>query len=260
MKLTDKEIKRMLSERGKSMQTPKEEKRYQEGLARTIKVSAEALYEAERERVLSRAEFLYQQSRYIQKRWWLLQGAVLLLLWWLIQTTGSPRYISRYLGVTASVFGILILPELWKNRGAQSVEVECAAYYSLPQIYGAKIFVFALVDALLLAVFFAASAYGGDYPLEELIIQFFMPYFVTCGLCFQSLYGKRFSGMGQAAILCGGWCVLWTEIVLNDVVYQAIALPLWWLMLGLSGGYLVYVICRGQRHYKEILEGNPSWN
>ncbi len=260
MKLLDKEIKRRLSERGGSNRTPEEEQRYQEGLARTLKASARALYESEQGSVLSRAEFLYQQSRYIQKRWWLLQGAALLMLWWLLQSTGSPRYISRYLGVLASVFGILILPELWKNRSAQSVEVECAAYYSLQQIYGAKIFVFALVDALLLAVFFAASAFEGNYPLEELIIQFFMPYFVTCGLCFQSLYGKRFSGIGQAVALCGGWCVLWTEIVLNEAVYQAIAQPLWWLMLGISAGYLFYVIQRGQRHYKEILEGSLLWN
>lgn len=258
MRLSDQEIKRRLS--GGITQRPEGEKGYQERVARIIKASEEALYEAEQERFLSRAEFLYQQSRYIQKRWWLLQGAALLMLWWLIQTTGSSRYISRYLGVLASLFGVLILPELWKNRSSQSVEVECAAYYSLQQIYGAKIFAFALVDALLLALFFSASALGGHYPMEELVIQFFLPYFVTCGLCFQSLYGKRFSGMGQAAVLCGGWCLLWTEILLNETVYQAIALPLWWLMLGLSAGYLVYVISRGQRHYKEILEGNSLWN
>ena len=45
----------------------------------TIAASKAAFLAGEAERPVSRMEFLYLQSRYIQKRWWLLQGLLLTL-------------------------------------------------------------------------------------------------------------------------------------------------------------------------------------
>ena len=45
----------------------------------TIAASKAAFLAGEAERPVSRLEFLYLQSRYVQKRWWLLQGLLLTL-------------------------------------------------------------------------------------------------------------------------------------------------------------------------------------
>ena len=45
----------------------------------TIAASKAAFLAGEAERTVSHLEFLYLQSRYIQKRWWLLQGLLLTL-------------------------------------------------------------------------------------------------------------------------------------------------------------------------------------
>ena len=88
------------------------------GLQKALGISRQAFYENETADTLSDAEFLFQQSRYIRKRWWLLQAGVLMALWLLLRATASGFYIQRYLGVAASLFGILVLPEMWKNRSA----------------------------------------------------------------------------------------------------------------------------------------------
>ena len=106
---------------------------------------------------LSRAEFLYQQSQYIRKRWWILQGGLLVLLWILLAVSESGVVVQKSMGVAAPLFAVLLLPELWKNRNAQATEIEGTAFYSLRQIYAARIFLFAMADFLLLFAFFAAT-------------------------------------------------------------------------------------------------------
>mgnify|MGYP006990195710 CR=1 FL=1 len=49
---------------------------------------------------------------------------------------------QRILGVVASLFIILIIPELWKNQTYQSMEIEATSYYSLRQIYAARMSLF----------------------------------------------------------------------------------------------------------------------
>ena len=50
----------------------------EEKLQRTLEKSKAAFRQGEESGALSWLEFLYQQSTYIQKRWWLAQGLVLL--------------------------------------------------------------------------------------------------------------------------------------------------------------------------------------
>ena len=47
-------------------------------------------------------EFLYEQLKYIRKRWWVLQGGSLLLLWMLLADYGEGANAERVLGVTPS--------------------------------------------------------------------------------------------------------------------------------------------------------------
>ena len=84
-------------------------------LQKTIAVSKAAFLAGEAEQTVSHAEFLYQQSRYIKKHWWLIQGLLLLFVCLLLQQMEGDLHIRRSLGVAAPLFVILILPELWKN-------------------------------------------------------------------------------------------------------------------------------------------------
>ena len=74
MSLSDHQLKKHLGAKDKVIYIEK-------GLQETIRKSRAAFEESEAEELISHAEFLYQQSRYIHKRWWILQGALLFLLW-----------------------------------------------------------------------------------------------------------------------------------------------------------------------------------
>ncbi len=100
-------------------------------LQETIRLSKAAFYEMESREQLSRAEFLYQQSQYIRKRWWILQGGLLMLLWILLAVSESGVVVQKSMGVAAPLFAVLLLPVLWKNRNAQATEIEGTAFYSL---------------------------------------------------------------------------------------------------------------------------------
>lgn len=228
-------------------------------LAETIHQSKIAFYESESEGTLSRAEFLYQQSRYIHKYLWILQGCVLLLLWFLLHLSGSSFFLRRCMGVAAPLFAVLLLPELWKNRNANALEIEGTACYSLRQIYGARIFLFALVDLFFLCLFSMAAVRMGRMPVEELMIQFFLPYLVTCCICFRTLYSPRINSEAFAILLCMVWSFLWVQF-LQEKIYEAISLPLWISMTILAALYLGYCIQRGQKECGTIWEVKASWN
>ena len=218
------------------------------GLQKALGISRQAFYENETADTLSDAEFLFQQSRYIRKRWWLLQAGVLMALWLLLRATASGFYIQRYLGVAASLFGILVLPEMWKNRSANALEIEGAAYYSLRQVYSARMFLFALVDFALLCCFSLAAVLGGVIGMEEVLVQFFLPYIVTCCICFKALYSRRIDSEALALFLCVAWSLVWMLILMDEKIYSAVTFPVWGVMLLAAAVYLGYCIRRGQRN------------
>ena len=120
-----------------------------EKLQLTVLKSKEAFLKSEEEGETAWLEFLYQQARYSQKRWWLGQGALLLVLWMILYMSGSSPDIQRSAGILTSAFVILALPELWKNRANCCMEIEGSTYYALRQIYSARILLFGLADILL---------------------------------------------------------------------------------------------------------------
>ena len=48
---------------------------------KTVEQCKQVFYEQEQDRLLSGKEFLYIQLGYIRKRWWILQGLLLVALW-----------------------------------------------------------------------------------------------------------------------------------------------------------------------------------
>ena len=229
-------------------------------IQKTIEASKAAFYAAEESRTLSPMDFLYQQSRYVKKRWWLLQGLLLGAVCLLLLGSDSPAFTRRSLGVAAPLFVILLLPELWKNRSSDAMEVEGTTYYTIRQVYAARLALFAGVDLLLLTAFFLGASYFARITVWELLIQFVLPFNVGCCICFQSLYCGRSGSEAFSILLCSVWTGLWVLVVLSEPIYNAISVPVWIGLLTASFAFLGYSIRRGQRRIYNTWEVKPSWN
>lgn len=229
-------------------------------LQKTIAVSRAAFVAGEAEQTVSRAEFMYQQSRYVKKHWWLLQAALLLFVCLLLHRTEGDLHIRRSLGVAAPLFVILILPELWKSRRSDAMEVEGTTFYTIRQVYAARLTLFAGVDLLLLTAFFFGASCFARITVWELLIQFLLPFNVACCICFRSLYGGRSNSEAFSILLCSVWCGLWVLVISSDALYNAVSVPVWTGMLALSFAYLVYTVRRGQKTIYKAWEAKASWN
>lgn len=241
MKLSNQEIK-------KCFYNIKKQPYSNNSLQKTIEKSKIAFFKAEAETSLSPVEFLYQQSKYIHKRWWLLQAVVLFLLWSILNVTGSNAYLQRSAGTAAPLFTILILPELWKNRNSDAIEIECTAYYSLRQIYAARICLFAFIDFLLLFSFTIAVIITKKILFQDIIFPFFLSYIINCCICFHCFYNQRISSETFSIFLCTIWSYLWIQIMSYETLYSAISLPIWYCFFILALFYLFFCIYRGQKN------------
>ena len=224
----------------------------------TIKICQSILTEQTLKKQSSRAsyfEFLYEQSKFIKKRWWLLQGAVLLFLWiWLGRCTTDLKDTMRLLGIFATLFVILIVPEIWKNRRNGAIEIEQASYYTLRQICAARTLMFAAADFVIVMIFLVAAYSATSIALSDLIINFLLPVNFSCCICFRLLYSRWEKSEYVAVLLCLVWGLVWTMIVANDVIYQKIATPICGAMLILTFSYLIFCVKKSLIFDEKILE------
>lgn len=206
------------------------------------------------ERKLSWFAFLYGQSKFIQKRWWVLQGVVLLLIWMLLSDFESRENVLRIIPAMATIFAVLIIPEMWKNRRCSAVEIEKTTFYSLRQILAARMLLFGIVDVAMMTVFFGIVLGTIQIEVYKIIINFLIPFNVSCCICFRLLYSK-WHDMEYAAVFLNLICTIaWSAIAGTDFIYQQIAVPLWTGMIALSFGYLIYCVQKLQHHYEWFVE------
>ena len=217
----------------------------------TVVSARKSFYEGAERAHVSYFDFIYDQTRYIRKRWWGLQFMLLLFTGWFAHWVDSWD-VQRLLGIAASLFVIMAIPELWKNRSSDSMEIEGAAYFSIRQIYAARMLTFAIVDGLLLGIFTAVLSLTVRVMTGEILIQFFLPMIVTCCICFRTLYSRFISSEYTACFLSLLWTAVWTQIVLNDNIYQAVSVPVWGGICGIAALYLTYIVKRVLRE----CEGN----
>ncbi len=251
-----KPIEKQLLKYGNDMLEEAEEEK-----AAATAAKAKEVFFAEAERMpLSYFDFLFQQTGYIKKRWWLLQAGVLVWLWWLIHDLHTELLLQRVMGILAAVFGALFIPELWKNRTFKTMEIEIAAYYSLRQIYAARMLVFAVVDGILLSVFAVFTVFTTSVRVEEMLFHFLLPLVVTCGILFGTLcsryHASEFTALFLALLGSAGWML----VVVNNQLYQRISLPVWEGILFLAAGYLVYAVRRVIATCDGFWEVSTEWN
>ena len=231
----------------------------EEKVMETIAVSKSAFLSGEAEQMVSRGEFLFLQSRLIQKRWWFLQGLLLAFVCLFLCHMETDYLIRRALGLAGPLFVILILPELWKNRNFDAVEVECTTYYTIRSIYAARLTLFAGVDLLLLSAFFAAASMVARITLWEMLIQFILPFNVTCCICFRTLYAKRIRSEALAMLLSILWTGVWAMLIMSNSVYSAISVPIWIAALAASVLGMCCTLCQGKEKWQQTLEVKPLW-
>ena len=225
----------------------------------TIDASRAAFLAGEAEQIVSPLEFLVQQSRYIRKRLWLVQGALLAFVCLLMYNAKADFFACRILGLAGSLFAILIYPEFWKNRSCDAVEIECTTLYSLRSIYAARLTLFGGADAVMLSAFFACAACLTPITLGELFVQFLLPFNVTCCICFRTLYSRRIHSEALSLLLCVVWAGVWSLFIWNDAVFRAISGPMWLIMLAASFLGMAYILCRGQKLWHNTLEVKSLW-
>lgn len=221
-------------------------------LDRVIQKSKEAFWIGESERYISWPEFLYQQMFYIKKIWWLLQAGLMALLWLLLKFIVSGMYVERCMGITAPVFIIMILPELWKNDTSQSLEIEGAALFPLRKIVAARMILFGMVDSCLLTIFIVLGITSTNVSALEMLIQFVLPMVVTTCICLRLFSGRYCRGVFPAVTASLFWLTVWTLIVLRDDIYSMISMPVWIGTLILTLFYLCYCVYRILRDTEQI--------
>ena len=229
----------------------------EEEIMKTLSKVKEAFYEGAKVHTVSWMEFLFSQMGYIKKWWWLCQGMVLVVLWRCLYSVGSGVYMQRILSVLAAVFAILLVPELWKNRSSQSMEIEGTAYFSLRQVYAARMLLFAMADVLMLSIFCGVVSITVQITVKELLFYFFLPFNVTCCICFRLLYSRWVNSEYLAITLSLLWSAVWAWMVLKEAVYSAVMVPVWWGILSASLVYLLFTVYQVFKKCENYWEVNP---
>lgn len=221
---------------------------------------AQEILAAGQQNIMAYPEFLKSQLSYIRKRWWVLQ--IILMAGMLQWIAAAGRYLSmrRELGVFSVLFVVLIIPELWKNRSSSSMEVESASYFTLRQIYAARILIFTAVDVLLFSVFCGISSVSLQVSAKELIVQCLVPCCVTACICFWALGSRRHFGETAAIAACLGWSLIWLLMVLNRKVYDLISFPVWTAILSVTLVCLGMAVYRALRNCERCWEEVQVWN
>lgn len=231
--------KELMDYRNENQIEPKEDK-----IQETILKSKACFFQVQQETDLPYHEFLWEQLKVMKKRWWIYQSILLLALWEILVYVKDIRYIQKSMGIMATLFVIVIIPEFWRNRSFGCMEIEGTSYYSLRQIYAARMLLFGVIDVFLLTLFSGTISVYMEYKLTELLVQFLFPMSVTACICFGILCSKRTYSEGVAMILCMLWSFVWLFISLNKKIYEALTLPIWLCLFGISMFYLLYAAFR----------------
>lgn len=224
--------------------------------------SQKAFYDSLHGEAVGWSTFLMEQAIYIRKRWWLCQLLLLAGLWWILYLSDSGYVAQHSMGVIAPVFVILLIPELWKNRSSGSVEIEGAAYFSLRQIYAARMLLFAMVDVLLLGIFTGAVLGTAQTTVGvwDMAIHFFLPLNVSCCICFGTLYGRRVHSEYAAVGLCLAWLAVWMLIILDEQIYSAVSKTVWAGAVTMSLLFLAAVVYRKLKSCGSGWEEEMVWS
>ncbi len=223
---------------------PREEK-----ILEAIQKSKEVLIEIQQENLMNYPEFLLSQFRLIRKRWWMTQLLLLMMTSFVMPYMQNQTYIMKTLGIIGVLFVVMVIPEFWRNKTNDSLQVEATCLFSLRQIYSARIFLIGIVDVFMLTLFLAIFCIYLRMQFMDVLVQFLFPIVVAAGICFSMLCSKFLNEV--ASILgCFLWSVIWWSMVLNDYIYERITIPVWCALFAIAVVFLLRAV------YKTIYDCN----
>lgn len=215
-----------------------------------VEASKKLFLQQESRYLLSYRDFILTQFKMIQKRWWLFQFIILCLAWQILASEEEVFYIHRSMGIFASLFVILFLPELWRNITNRCIEIEMTSFYSLNKIYAARLMLFGGVDIFFLTVFSGGVYFILGVSITDLIIQFLLPAAVTACICL-IVFSTRNKSKGLTIGLCSAWTILWWMLATNEVIYSFLAGPIWLAFFLIVCSVLFFTIYKFFKNYRE---------
>lgn len=231
----------------------------EEHIADTVSKSIDALCIKEEQTQLSYREFFWIQLKTIRKRWWALQALLLWGMWELLFLSQASEDTQRGMSIAASLFVVLIIPELGKNRESDSMEIEAASLYSLKQVYAIRLAAFGCMDVFMLTIFCAITTTTQAISIMDLMKQLLFPMIVVAAICFAILGSKQQFPAVVAIVCCLMASTVWMVIVLNDSLYAAITPAVWGTIFGVAAIVLMIsvrkVLYNCNRYWEEKLDG-----
>ena len=225
----------------------------EEKLLETTRKSKEIFLLCEQQHSIQYFEFFIAQLRLIRKRWWVLQILMLGLVSIILPDIQDKVSLLRILGVIGVLFVVLIIPEFWKNKSYDCMQIEGTCLYSLRQIYTARMIWFSMIDMFILTCFCMTIRGKLGLVTVELFIQFLFPMLVAACICFGTLCSTIPANEGTAILFCLLWNAVWCFIMLNEAVYKAITFPIW------CGLFVFFTAFLAGAVYKTIHDCNKYW-
>lgn len=208
----------------------------------TVFKATELMIEKEQISRINFAEFLIFQMKIMRKRWWIFQGALLLFACQWLYISGDANYIYRGMSIFATLFVILIIPELWVNMKYKSMEIEDASLFNLRNVYAAKLIAFGIVDTIFLSFFCTAATQLQNVLFVDILKQFVFPVMIAATIC-MSVFSCRnpFSEL-TTVVICIVANTLWTTVVLNESIYYKITSWIWIGLFTASISLIIYSV------------------
>lgn len=201
--------------------------------------SIRAFYNSEKKRKPSYLYFLYVQLCYTKKHWWVLQAAALFTWIFLAGRIPDSAVLQRSLGILAFLFIILIIPELFREEQAGMTELEATLFYSLRDVYSARLLLFGMADAVILLLFCLVLRMNLRTSPLQMVSQFFVPLVISTLICFLVLCSRKIHSPYAAGFLCIAFCGIWWRITMDERIFLAVQTPAWILVLCISILFLV---------------------
>ena len=226
----------------------------QDAIDSTITKACVLLEEGCSETRIKFIEFVAIQIRFMQKKWWVLQAILLILATEWIMISGDTNYMYRGLSIWASLFVILIIPELWKNFECRSFEIEDATWFDLRRVYAAKLIAFGTIDTVLLTIFCIFAAQIEEILFADVLKQFVFPIMIAATICMISFSKKKKWNEVTTMIICIISNLIWMILVSVEEVYSRITPLLWIGLFVVCSSIIAYCVYKALQRREEYWE------
>lgn len=149
--------------------------------------------------------FVLDQIRYMRKSSIYLQCLLAVIMLGLMIMLRNDPVMQRQIGALTPLFIIGIIPELWRNRKSQSMEIEGTTYFSLRKVYSARLLFFTVLDTLLFTIIIVVGFLYLDMDFWSLATQYILPFNITAAFSFTLLSNHVLNTESFAFLTCLVW-------------------------------------------------------